>query len=80
MSVFALKLLMIVIMKALLSFYNIDSSIIREAQNAKELCIFENPAFVSFSLYNMPISWSPTSTMAAAGPAPGELVLDMVNQ
>ena len=39
-----------VIMKALLSLYNIDVSTIHEAQNAEELRLFENPAYFSFSL------------------------------
>ena len=44
MSVFELKLLLIVIMKALLSFYNIEHSTIHKAWNTKELCVFENAA------------------------------------
>ena len=55
MSIFALKLLMLVIVKALLSLYTIDISIIHEAQNASELFLFLNPPFLPFFLYNMPI-------------------------
>ena len=44
MLLFGLKLLMLVIMKALLSFYNIDPWSIHEAWNAKDLCLFENDA------------------------------------
>ena len=55
MSVSGLKLLVLVIMKALLSLYNIDLSTVHEAQNAKVLCLFENPAYFDlFVLYNMP--------------------------
>ena len=39
---------MMVIMKVLLLLYNIKSSTIHEAQNAKELCVFENTAFIPF--------------------------------
>ena len=46
---------MMVIMKALLLLYNIDLSTIHEAQIAKVLCLFGNPACSSFFLYNMPI-------------------------
>ena len=70
---------MLVIMKGLLSGYNIDPSTIHEAQNAEVLCLFENPAYLELFLYNMPFYHS-TSTMAAAGPAHGKLVSDMVNQ
>ena len=69
---------MMMIMKALLSLYNIDPSTIQQAQNAKVLCVFENPAYLF--LYNMPIFLPPTSTMAAADPAPGELAPNVVNQ
>ena len=73
---------MIVIMKALHSGYNINISTIYKAQNAKEFCIFGNPAYFSLLfLYNVPISFrSPTSTMVAAGPVAGELVPDIVDQ
>ena len=58
MSVFGLKLHMVVITKALLSLYNIEISTIHEAKNAKEMCVFENSAsggpFFSTILYNMP--------------------------
>ena len=77
MSVFALKLRMIVTMKVLLSLYNMEISTTNEAQNGKELCLLENPAFfVQYAYFFQ----SPTSTMAAAGPAPGELVTNMVDQ
>ena len=73
---------MLVIMKALLSGYNIGSSTIHEARNAKVLCLFAKAAyldllFLSTVLYNMHFF---RSTMAAAGPARGELVPDMVDQ
>ena len=55
LSCFGLKLHMMVIMKGLLSFYNRDLLTIHEAQNAKVLCVFENPAYFSFFFYNMPI-------------------------
>ena len=42
LSCFGLKLLMMVIMKALFSLYNIEPSTIHEARNAKELCLFAN--------------------------------------
>ena len=45
MSVFALKLRMIVTMKVLLSLYNMEISTTNKAQNGKELCLFKNPAF-----------------------------------
>ena len=48
LSCFGLKLHMMVTMKALLSFYNIDLSIIHEAQNAMVLYLFENPAYFPF--------------------------------
>ena len=72
---------MLVIMKALLSGYSIDLSPIHEAHNAKVLCLFANPAYFNLFLYNMPLFFDhSTSTMAAAGPARGELVPDMVDQ
>ena len=69
MSVFGLKLHMVVIMKALLSLYNIDISTIHEAWNTKELCVFENAA--SIGHFSWHIFLSQTSTMAAARPIPG---------
>ena len=73
---------MLVIMKALLSGYNINIKTIHEAQNAKVLCLFANAAYLDLFifctiLYNMPFF---RSTMAAAGPSRGELVPDMVDQ
>ena len=44
MSVFGLKLHIVVIMKAVLLLYSIEPSTIHEAYNAKELCVFENTA------------------------------------
>ena len=44
MSVFGIKLLMLVIMKAILSLYNIGPLSIHKAWNTKELCVFENAA------------------------------------
>ena len=69
-------------MKGLLSGYNINILTIHEAWNAKVLCLFANAAylellFLSTVLYNMPFF---RSTMAAAGPARGELVPAMVDQ
>ena len=66
---------MIVFMKALLSLYNIDPSIIHEAQNAKELCLFGNAAssgpFFSAQYCTVCLFFDhSTLTMAAAGPAP----------
>ena len=69
-------------MKGLLSGYNIDPSCIDEAQNAKVLCLFENPAYLDllfFVQYAFFFDHS-TSTMAAAGPVRGELMPDMVDQ
>ena len=55
MSVFGLKLLILVIIKALLLLYNIDLLSIHETWNAKELCVFENAASgVDLFLYNIP--------------------------
>ena len=58
MSVSGLKLLVLVIMKALLSLYNVDPWNIHEAWNAKELYLFEKPAsswpflfFVQYALF-----------------------------
>ena len=73
---------MLVIMKALLSGYNIGLSTIHEAWNAKVLCLFAKAAYLDLFifctvLYNMHFF---RSTMAAAGPARGELVPDMVDQ
>ena len=45
LSCSSLRLHMIVIMKGLLSLYNIDLSIIHKAQNAKVLCVFKNPVW-----------------------------------
>ena len=50
---------MLVIMKALLSGYNIDSTTIHEARNAKVLCLFAKAAYLDLFifctiLYNMP--------------------------
>ena len=82
MLVFALKLLMLVMMKGLLSFYYIDISNIHETQNAKELCLFENPAYFSFFFFCTIclFSRSPTSTMVTASPAPSKLVPSMIDQ
>ena len=56
MSVSGLKLLMIVILKALLSLYNMDNSTIHKAWNAKELFVLENAASSRpYFLYNMPL-------------------------
>ena len=46
---------MLVIMKGLLSGYNIGLSTIHEAWNAKVLCLFENAAYLDllFFLYNI---------------------------
>ena len=49
MSIFALKLLMLVIIKALLSLYNIDLSTIYKAQNAKVLCLFKKMTMAAAS-------------------------------
>jgi hypothetical protein len=73
---------MIVIMKALLSGYNINILTIYEARNAKVLCLFAKAAYLDLFifctiLYNMPFF---RSTMEAAGPARGELVPDMGDQ
>ena len=70
------------IMKGLLSSYNINTLTIHEAWNAKVLCLFAKAAssgpFVFCTiLYNMHFF---RSTMAAAGPARGELVPAMVYQ
>ena len=72
---------MLVIMKGLLSGYNIDLSCIDEAQNAKVLCLFANAVY--FGLFFVQYAYffdHSTSTMAAAGPSPSELVPDMVDQ
>ena len=50
---------MLVIMKGMLSGYNIYLSTIHEARNAKVLCLFGNPAYLDLFifctiLYNMP--------------------------
>ena len=77
---------MLVIMKALLSGYNIGSSTIHEAHNEKVLCLFAKAAYLDlfYSRYSIVqyafFSDHSKSTMAAAGPARGELVPDMVNQ
>ena len=79
------QLHMLVIMKGLLSGYNIDFSCIDEAQNANALCIFVNPAyldllfFVQYGFFYHSFYHS-TSTMAAAGPVRGELMPDIVDQ
>ena len=70
------------IMKGLLSGYNINILTIHEAWNAKELCLFAKAAylellFLSTVLYSMHFF---RSIMAAAGPARGELVPGMVDQ
>ena len=44
LSYFGLKLLMMAIVKALLSFFNIDLSTVHGAKNAKVLCLFKNAA------------------------------------
>ena len=67
-------------MKGLISGYNIDPSTTHEAQNAKVTRLFKNDAssgtfFVQYAFFD-----HSTSTMAAAGPARGELVPDMVDQ
>jgi hypothetical protein len=72
----------VMIMKDLLSSYNINILTIHEAWNAKVLCLFAKAAssgpFVFCTiLYNMHFF---RSTMAAAGPARGELVPAMVDQ
>ena len=75
------KLHILVIMKGLLSGYNINLSTIHEAWNAKVLCLFENTAYLDLFIF-VQYAFFPdhsTSTMAAAGPARGELVLDMVD-
>ena len=72
---------MLVMMKGLLSGYNIDSRSICEARNAKVLCLFEKAALSGPFFYNIVLFFDhSTSTMAAAGPARGELVPDMVDQ
>ena len=74
---------MLVNVKGLFSRYTIDQSIVQEcqeAQNGKVLCLFGNPAYLSF-LYNMPVFSSHTSTMGAVGQACGKLfVPNMVGQ
>ena len=77
LSCLGLKLHMMMIMKALLSLYNIESSTINEAQSVKELCVFENPAssWLLFIQYASFFDHS-TSTMVTAGPAPGEFTSD----
>ena len=57
MSVFGLRSLKLVVMKALLLFYNMDLLSICEAYNEKELGVFENAASSGpfYFLYNMPI-------------------------
>jgi hypothetical protein len=69
-------------MKGLLSGYNIYLSCIDEAQNAKVLCLFENAAYLDLLFFcTICIFFDHSkSTMAAAGPARGELVPDMVDQ
>ena len=77
--------IMLVVMKALLSGYNIDPRIIYEAWNAKVLCLLENAASSwPLFLYNI-VKYSflfdhSKSTIAAAGPTRSELVPDMVDQ
>ena len=74
------QLHMLVIMRGLLSGYNIDPSTIHEAWNAKVMCLFENAAYLDlFSVQYAFFSDHSTSTMAAAGPARGELVPNMVD-
>ena len=73
---------MLVIVKGLLSGYNIDLSTIHKAWNAKVMCLFKNPAYLDllfFVQYAFFFDHS-TSTMAAAGPVRGEFMPDMVDQ
>ena len=72
---------MLVITKGLLSGYNIALSTIHEPQNAKVMCLFANAAYYGFFFVQYAFFFHHnTSTMAAAGPARGKLVPDMVDQ
>ena len=81
LSHFGLKLQMIVIMKAPLLLHNIELSTTHEGQNAKVLCVFENPASIPlfFVQYAYLFDHS-TSPMAAAGPTPGEFTPNRVER
>ena len=64
---------MMVIMKGLLSGYNINLSIIDEAQNAKVLCLFENPAYldlfsIQYAFFSITVHrlWRPPAPSAAS--------------
>ena len=75
------QLNVLVIMKGLISGYNIGLSTIHEAQNAEALCPFVNAAYLHlFFVQYAFFFYHSASTMAAAGPARGELVPDMVDQ
>ena len=51
MSVFPLKLRMLVITKALLSLYNIELWNINKACNTKDLCVFKTWAQINLALW-----------------------------
>ena len=68
------QLHILVIMKGLRSDYNIDSSCIDKARNAKVLCLFENPAyldllfFVQYAFFSITVHrpWRPPAPPAAS--------------
>ena len=75
---------MLVITKALLSGYNIGSSIIHEPWNTKVLCLFAKAAYLDLFILGI-VQYAyffdhSKPTMAATGPARGELMPDMVDQ
>ena len=51
---------MLVIMKALLSGYNIGLSTIHEAQNAKVLCLFAKAAYLDLFILGTILYYKPT--------------------
>ena len=73
---------MLVIVKGLLSGYNIDPSTIHKAWNSKVLRLFENAAYLDLFLFVQYAFFFDhnTSTMAFAGLTHGELVPNMVGQ
>ena len=78
MSVFGLKLLMIVIVKALISLYNIDLLSIHEAWNAKEPRVVENAGSSGPFYFCTICLLKKTSTMAAASPIHSKFMTDRV--